>query len=157
MINLIVAISKNNIIGKKNNIPWYYPEDLKYFKKITTGKTVVMGRKTFQSIIDRNGKILPNRQNIVITRDQNFKHENVIVINDVNEYIKNFKNEEIFVMGGSEIYNLFMPHTDKLYITHVNKEYDGDVYFPEIDYSQFELISKDDQNELSFCVYQRKN
>jgi len=157
MINLIVAISKNNVIGKKNDIPWYYPEDLKYFKRITTGKTVVMGRKTFQSIIDRNGKILPNRNNIVITRDQNFKYENVTVINDVKAYIKGLLDEEIFIMGGSEIYNLFMPYADKLYITHINKEYDGDVFFPDIDYSKFDLISKDDQNELSFCVYQRKN
>lgn len=155
MINIVVAIGVNNVIGINNDLPWYYPEDLKYFKTITTGKTVVMGKKTFQSIIDRNGKILPNRKNVVITKDIDFKFENVIVINDVDNYLNNV-TEDIYVIGGSQIFDIFLPYADNLYITHVNKEYPGDRFFPEIDYSKYDLISRDDQGDLSFCVYQRK-
>lgn len=154
MINIVVAIGNNNVIGLDNKLPWYYPEDLQYFKKVTTGKTVVMGRKTFMSIIERNGKILPNRKNVVITSDKNFKYHGVEVVNDVPEYLKNI--EDIYIIGGSQIYDLFLPHADRLYITHVKKDYQGNTFFPKIDYSQYELIKQDDQGDLSFCVYQRK-
>lgn len=155
MINIVVAIGNNNVIGLENKLPWYYPEDLQYFKKITTGKTVVMGRKTFMSIVSRNGKILPNRKNVVITSDKNFKYENVEVVNDVDDYIKNI-TEDIYIIGGSQIYDIFLPHADRLYITHVKRDYPGDTFFPVIDYSKFDLIKQDDQGDLSFCVYQRK-
>lgn len=155
MISIVVAIGNNNVIGKNNELPWYYPEDLKYFKKITTGKTVVMGRVTFESIVSRNGKALPNRKNIVITKDNNFKYDDVVVVNNINDFITNLE-EDVYIIGGSQIYDVFLPHTDRLYITHVNKDFEGDTFFPEIDYSKFELVGQDNQGDLSFCVYQRR-
>ena len=155
MISLVVAIAKNGVIGKDNQLPWYYKNDLKYFKEITTGHTVVMGRNTFESIIDRNGRTLPNRKSVVVTRNKEFKYEGVEVVNDFNKYLhKDFK-EEVFIIGGSEIFKDSLAYADRLYITHIDKEYEGDVWFPEYDKSEYKLISKRDEGELSFCVYER--
>ena len=136
MISLIVAMTKERVIGINNEMPWYYSEDLKYFKKITDGKTVLMGRKTFQSIISRNGKALPNRENIVLTRDKNFTYEGVEVIHDLEKYLLVNKDKDIIIIGGKEIYDLALPYCERLYITIINKSYEGDVYFPEIDYEK---------------------
>ncbi|HHU55554.1 MAG TPA: dihydrofolate reductase [Acholeplasmataceae bacterium] len=154
MINIIVAISKNNVIGKNNDIPWHYPEDLKYFKKVTMGKKVLMGSKTFQSIINRLGKPLPGRTNIVVTRNETFSYPGVIVINDLEKYLKDEK-DEIFIIGGSSIYSQTLPFADKLYITHIDKDFDGDTFFPEVNYQNYDLIEKRVQGELTFCIYQR--
>lgn len=154
MISLIVAMTKEGVIGVSNKMPWYYSEDLKHFKKITTGKTVLMGRKTFDSIMSRNGKILPHRHNVVLTRDKRFSYEGVEVIHNLEEYLLKNKDEEIIIMGGKEIYTLALPYCEKLYITIINKSYDGDVYFPEIDFQKYNLVNKEDQKELSFYVYE---
>ncbi len=154
MINLIVAISKNNIIGKNNSLPWYYPEDLKYFKKITTGKTVVMGRKTFESIINRNNKPLPNRVNVVLTRDSGYKFDGAIIINDLNKFLDNNKDEDIFIIGGKQIFDESMHYVDRFYITHIDKDYDGDTSL-SIDYSKLNLVSKISEGDLTFAVYER--
>ena len=154
MINLIVAISKNNIIGKNNSLPWYYPEDLKYFKKITTGKTVVMGRKTFESIINRNNKPLPNRINVVLTRDSGYKFDGAIIINDLNKFLENNKDEDIFIIGGKQIFDESMNYVDRFYITHIDKDYDGDTSL-SIDYSKLNLVSKISEGDLTFAVYER--
>ena len=124
MFSIIVAIGKNNEIGKKNKLIWHIPEDLKNFKKITTGKTVVMGRKTHESI----GKALPNRKNIILTRNFNIKHdENIEVYNDLENFIDKYKNnnEEIFIIGGEEIYKQFIDKDliDYLYISEIKKIY----------------------------------
>lgn len=156
MISLIVAIDRNNLIGNGNKLPWYYPEDLKYFKEKTLNKTVLMGQATFESIIDRIKKPLPNRNTIVATLNHSFNYPNVKIIYDLVEFLKEEHEEEIFITGGKQIYTLALPYVDRLYITHINKEYDGDVYFPTIDYSKYEMISRNDINELSFCVYERK-
>lgn len=155
MISLIVAIAKNNVIGLNNQLPWHYKNDLKYFKEVTTNHKVVMGMKTFQSIIDRNGKILPNRENYVVTRNLKFNYPNVTVINDLKSFLKQNHQDEIFIIGGSQIFDIALDYADRLYITHINKEYDGDVFFPEVNFSEFKLISKRDEDELSFCVYER--
>ena len=155
MINLIVAIGKNNLIGKDNTLPWHYKEDLKYFKDTTMNKTVLMGENTFWSIVSRSGKLLPNRKMVVCTLDKSFKYDGVEVVNDLISYLKTVK-EDIFVIGGSQIYKLSLPYVDRLYITHVNKEYDGNVYFPEINYDLYNKISQHDSGDLSFCVYERK-
>lgn len=152
MISLIVAISKNNVIGLNNKLPWHYSEDLKYFKDTTMNKTVLMGKSTFISI----GKPLPKRHNIVVTRDPEFTHPGVEVINDLNAFINAKHDEEVFIIGGKQIYQQTLPFADKLYITYINREYQGDVFFPEVDYSLFEKISQRDSDELSFCVFQRK-
>ena len=154
MISLIFAIDKNNLIGKGNDLPWYYPEDLKYFKEVTMNKTVVMGSKTFKSIYDRIGKPLPNRNNVVLSRNLNLHYDDVLVINDLFEYL-NKQNEEIFVIGGKQVYELTLPIADRLYITHINKSYEGDVYFPEIPYDKFNKINYVVNGDLEFAVYER--
>lgn len=155
MINIIVAISKNNVIGRNGALPWHYPEDLKYFKEITMNQKVLMGKTTFESIVNKLGKPLPNRYNIVVTHDKSFQYDGVEIVNDLQSFIKEKKNENIFIIGGRQIYEQCLPYVHYLYITHINKEYEGDVYFPNIDFSKFQLVSKKDSNDLSFCVYQR--
>lgn len=158
MISIIVAIDKNNLIGNKNSLPWNYPEDLKYFREITLNKTVLMGKNTFISILNRNNKPLPKRKNIVVSHDKNLKFdfENVEVVNDLEKFLTTNKNEEIFVIGGKQIYEFSLPYASRLYITHINKEYVGDTYFPKIDYEKFHLISNKVAGELNFCIYERK-
>lgn len=156
MISLVVAIASNNVIGKDNQLPWHYKSDLKYFKDLTTNHTVVMGRNTFDSIINRNGKILPNRKSVVVTRNKDFNYPDVEVVNNFKKYLNELHNEELFIIGGSAIFKDSLEYADRLYITHINKEYAGDVYFPEYNKDDFKLISKLDEGELSFCVYERK-
>lgn len=153
MVNIIAAVSNNGVIGIDNKLPWHLPADLKHFKELTTGHTVVMGRKTFESI----GKPLPSRTNIVLTRDRSFKHDGVLVTHDFNT-IYNLK-KEVFVIGGKDIYELFINEADKLYITRVHANVHGDTYFPYIP-KHFELKSyryrrSDDKNiyDIDFCVY----
>ena len=155
MIAIIVAMDIDNLIGKNNTLPWYYPDDLAYFKKITTGKTVLMGRKTFESIISRNKKPLPNRKNIVLTSNLQFQYSGVEVIHDGNAYLKQTK-EDVFVIGGKQVYELALPYAEQLYITRINKKYEGDTYFPLFQLEQFQLIQKEEQGDLCFCIYQRK-
>lgn len=127
MINIIVATSKNNQIGSNNQLPWHIPEDLKYFKEKTNGHMVVMGRKTYESI----GRPLPNRKNIVLTRDLDFKPDGVTVIHSFEQaLIMCTKEENSFIIGGGEIYELFLPFANRLYITMVDQVIDGDTAFP---------------------------
>lgn len=158
MISLIWAMDKNNLIGKDNDLPWNYPEDLKYFKEATIGKTVVMGENTFYSIFNRIKKPLPGRTSVVATLDHNFKRDDVIVVYDLISFLKEKENndEDIFVIGGKQIYALALPYAKRLYITHINKEYVGNVYFPKIDYEKYNVIKKQTVNELDFVVYERK-
>lgn len=155
MISLIVAIGKNNVIGKNGELPWHYSEDLKYFKKVTTNHKVLMGKTTFDSIVNKLGKPLPNRHNIVVTHDENFSYQGVEVVSNLADFLKNHQNDDIFIIGGKQIYEQSLSYVKRFFITNINKEYDGDVYFPQLDYSKLKLISKKDSGELSFCVYQR--
>ncbi len=131
MLTIIVAIAKNNVIGKDNKLIWHLPEDLKRFKEITTGKTIIMGKNTFISL----GRILPNRKHVVLTRDKEYKieQEQVEIVHEIEEIKKYIEDEEEhFVIGGASIYNLLMPYTNKMYVTRIDQEFEGDVYFPEI-------------------------
>ncbi|MDO8643795.1 MAG: dihydrofolate reductase, partial [bacterium] len=122
MISIIAAVAKNRIIGKNNQLPWHLPEDLKHFKEITMGHPILMGRKTFESI----GHPLPGRENIVLTRDRSWKAEGVTVIHDFEAILKQrVATEENFVIGGSKIYELALPYAQKLYLTLINKEFEG--------------------------------
>ncbi len=161
MISLIAAIGKNNELGKENKLLWSLPADMKHFKDITTLHTVIMGRKTFESI----GKPLPNRRNIVITKNVNYKKEGVEVTNSLAgalDLIKN-NNEEIFIIGGGELYKETMPVADKLYITHIDAEdKDADTFFPEIipivwNKVKHEEHEADEKNPLpyTFSIYER--
>ncbi|MBQ8292786.1 MAG: dihydrofolate reductase [Bacilli bacterium] len=154
MISIIVAIGKNGLIGKGNDLPWHYPEDLKYFKKTTLGKPVFMGYNTYLSIYNRLGKALPNRSNYVLTYEDTLPGEG-IVIKDLVEFVNNHE-EEVFCIGGKMIYGMVLPYADRLYITRVNKDYEGDVFFPEYDESLFELVSSVESGDLVFEVYERK-
>ncbi|MBI4411764.1 MAG: dihydrofolate reductase [Deltaproteobacteria bacterium] len=129
-LSIIVAMSKNGVIGKDNKIPWHLSEDLKRFKKITMGHPIVMGRKTFESI----GKPLPGRENIVITHNPKFCADGVRVVHGLDQAMKGYKlDEEIFVIGGAEIYKSALPLADKVYLTRIEKEFEGDAFFPESD------------------------
>jgi dihydrofolate reductase len=136
MISMICAIGRNREIGLNNKLLWNIPEDMRHFVKITSGRTVIMGDKTFLSI----GKLLPNRKNIVVTLDKNFKAEGCEVRNSLEDVLKEYKNssEEVFVIGGATIYKLSLPMADKLYLTLVDDAPEADTFFP--DYSAFSKI-----------------
>ncbi len=155
MFSIIVAVCNNNVIGGNNKLLWHISEDLKRFKNITTGHTIIMGRKTFESL----KKPLPNRHHIILTRDKNYKVDSnqVTVVNDIETIMKTYENSgsEIFIIGGGEIYNLFLPYCDKLYLTKVNKDFEGDTYFPEINYDEWTVTESseeyiDPKNNLSY-------
>jgi dihydrofolate reductase len=144
----IVAHDTDRVIGGDNKLLWNLPEDLKRFRDITMGAPIVMGRKTFESI----GKPLPGRENIILTRDTNFKVDGCFVYNDMESIIADYKNSnEVFIIGGGEIYKLFFPHIDRLYITVVEGEYEGDTHFPH--YSD-DLWSKFFENRFDGFRYE---
>ncbi|TCV12271.1 dihydrofolate reductase [Sphingobacterium alimentarium] len=158
-ITLIVAAAENNAIGKDNKMPWHLPNDFKYFKKNTLEHSVVMGRKTFESI----GKPLPERRNIILTRDMNYTHEEVDVANSVQEVQNYCRDErEIFIIGGAEIYKQTLPLADKVLLTRVHTTINGDAYFPELLDHEWNLVSaekheKDEKHafDYTFEVYER--
>ena len=137
-LSIIVAMDKNRLIGGKNQLLWHIPGELKRFKEITTGHPIIMGRKTYESI----GRVLPNRTNIIITRDANFQVGGAKVVNSLEKAIEVAKNEtggeEVFVIGGGQIYEQALPLTNRLYLTIVDGEYAGDTFFP--DYSEFTKV-----------------
>ncbi len=128
MIIIIVAISENNVIGKDGKIPWHIPEDLKRFRTLTMGNTVLMGRKTFESL----GKPLDGRENIVITRNTDFKPEGVKVFHSFEEAVEYCKDKTTFVIGGQSVYEKALPIADRIEMTKVHKEVDGDTFFPSM-------------------------
>jgi dihydrofolate reductase len=157
-ISLIVAMAKNRVIGKENRLPWRLPEDLKRFKAITSGHAVILGRKTFESI----GKPLPNRRNIVISRQPGFSAEGVSVVHSPEEALKEAErlepDKEVFVLGGSEIYRMFLARADRIYLTLIDGSFEGDAFFPEIPDQEFREISREERNEplrYSFRVLER--
>lgn len=158
---MIVAHANNRIIGKDNDMPWHLPADLAYFKKTTLGKPVIMGRKTYESI----GRPLPGRQNIVISRDEAYQAQGVEVVGSVEQALAKAGDvEEIMVIGGGAIYAHCLPFAERLYITHIQADIDGDTQFPAYDTEtqwqkvSSELYQADDNNayNLDFCVYQRQ-
>ena len=152
MISLIVAYSKNNkVIGINNQIPWHIKEDFLHFKNYTSNKTIIMGEQTFYSI----GKPLPNRKTIVATlTDFKYDHEDVTVTKDLFATLKSYKdsNEELVVCGGATIYKLALPFVDKLVISELKKQYEGDARFPDFE-DKFELISVEEKEEFFIKTY----
>ena len=158
-ISLIWAMTQDRVIGIDNKMPWHLPNDMAFFRKQTEGKTVVMGRKTFESLGSRP---LPKRHNIVLTRDTAWMHEGVEVVHSVEDVLAIAKQEDLMIIGGSEIYALFMPYADHLYITRIDASIEGDAYFPEYDESQWTLVeeipgSVDERNLYPhrFMIYDR--
>ena len=155
MVSLIVAIANNNLIGKGNKLPWHYKEDMQYFKEMTMNNTVIMGEMTFKSIISYLNKPLFGRKNIIATLTD-YEYEGVEKTNDIISYLETFpQDEEIFIIGGKIIYDLTLDVADRLYITHINKDYEGDVFFKPIDYSKYSKISERISGELNFSIYER--
>jgi dihydrofolate reductase len=161
-ISCIVATAHNRVIGKDNDIPWYLPADLQYFKKVTLGHPIIMGRNCYVSI----GRPLPKRTNIIITRDPFFISSNCVVVRSINEAIDAARSEnaeEVFIIGGGQIYEQTIDLWDKLYLTEVDLNVQGDVFFPELNMSEWALKSderhsKDEKNEYDYCfkVYKRR-
>ena len=153
MISIIVAIAENLAIGKNNDLLWHLPDDLKRFKRITSGHPVIMGKRTFLSLPRRP---LPNRRNIVITDEAGEKIGGCEMAYSIDEAIRICDPaEENFIIGGASVYKQFLPHADRLYLTRVKKSFDADVFFPEIDFSQWKLVEYDeplwdDANNFSY-------
>jgi len=130
IVSLVVAMSTNNAIGKDNQLLWHLPADLKHFKEITSGHTIIMGRKTYESI----GKALPNRRNIVITRNKVLRLTGVEVMHSLEEALNSSEDEnEVFIIGGAEIFNQSIKLADKIYLTRIHENYEADTFFPKID------------------------
>ncbi len=169
-ISIISAVAENGVIGANNGMPWSVSTDLKFFRKTTTGKPVIMGRRTFESIYSRLGKPLPNRKNIVITRDPNYANEGVAVVNSLgdaltlaNDIAENDGVEEIMIVGGGQIYKEAMPKASTLYITRIHAQPEGDTKFPDIRKGEWELAEctsfehgEKDSAGSSLEIYRRK-
>ena len=164
-ISLIAALDKNRVIGKNNDLPWHLPDDMKYFMQTTTGHPVIMGRKNFDSIPEKY-KPLPGRTNIVLTRQKDFQYHGVLVGHSPEEAIRLAEKEngvEIFIIGGAEIYKLFLHQADFLYLTEINTEVEGDTFFPAFDPAEWTEIrrthhEKDQRHTFAFdfVLYERK-
>lgn len=140
-ISLIFAMDENRLIGKDNAMPWHLPNDLQYFKQTTMGKPVIMGRKTYESI----GRPLPGRRNIILTRQPDYTVDGCEVIHSLDD-LKAFQNtpDEVFCIGGAEIYKALIPYADKIYLTQIHATFDGDTHFPEIDPEKWKVVSSEE-------------
>ncbi|QNL49120.1 dihydrofolate reductase [Olivibacter sp. SDN3] len=157
IISIIVAAARNNAIGKNNQLLWHMPADLKFFRKTTSGHTVVMGRKTFESV----GQALPKRRNIVITRQENYQAENIEIAGSLEEALELCEeDDEVFIVGGAQIYEKALATADKIYLTRINQEFDNaDTYFPEIDDEEWLLENvehheSDDKNPFDYSFFE---
>lgn len=162
---LMVAMARNRVIGRNNKLPWYLPEDLRYFKQVTLGKPIIMGRKTYESI----GRPLPGRLNLVITRDRNWQQDGVTVVHSLEEALQQAEHQtlidgcgEVVIIGGSQIYAEALPVVDRLYITEVHAEVEGDTLFPVVDWHHWEESAREDHSasdnnphDYSLVVYDR--
>ncbi len=164
-LSIIVAAARNGVIGRNNALPWHLPEDLRYFKQVTMGKPIVMGRKTFESI----GRPLPGRTNIVVTRQADYSPEGVRVVASLEQALALAEDialidgsEELMVIGGAEIYAAALPLAKRLYLTEVDAEVEGDAYLPAVDWAQWTEVSRQrhaaegsNPHPYSFVVYER--
>ena len=166
IISLIAALSKNRVIGKHNDLPWYLPDDMKYFMQTTKGHHTIMGRKNYDSIPEKF-RPLPNRTNIVVTRQHSFKAPGCIVVNSVERGLdisKDNGEQEVFIIGGAEIYKLGIPHADRLYLTEIDAVIDGDTFFPDVDKRAWRELSRknhppDERHPypFDFVVYEKNS
>jgi dihydrofolate reductase len=139
-VTLIVAVADTGVIGRDNSLPWHLPEDLKRFKRLTMGKPIVMGRKTYESI----GKPLPGRSNIVLTRDANYRRDGVIVVQDVDAAMRAAgEAPEIMVIGGADLFRLFLPRAGRVHLTRVHGDIPGDVMWPELDKREWSAVERE--------------
>jgi dihydrofolate reductase len=156
---LIVAIDQNNAIGKDNQLLWHLPKDLSFFKNVTSGNAIIMGRKTFESI----GKALPNRRNIVISTQKDLQFNGAEITSSLNAAIELVGNADCYIIGGGSIYQQALTKVDRLYITKVAAKFDADTFFPTINWDEWTLVSEEEHHAdekhahaFSFCVYDKK-
>nr|AIA10889.1 dihydrofolate reductase [uncultured bacterium] len=164
MISQIAAVASNGVIGKDNDLPWRLPDDMKFFMETTKGHHVIMGRKNYDSLLDKF-KPLPNRTNIVVTRQKNLQAPGCIVVNDINKGISIAEDggeKETFIIGGAEIYKMTLPVSHRLYLTEIDAEVDGDTYFPKFDKNEWKEKSRvhhpaDARHKFAFdfVIYER--
>lgn len=158
-ISIIVAVAENNVIGSKNQLLWHISEDLKRFKSLTTGHHILMGQKTYESI----GRVLPNRTNLILSFDKDYEAPDGFVFNnpdDAVNFAKNNNENELFVIGGGMVYKHFLPMANKIYLTKVLKEFDGDTYFPKINLDEWQQTFNekhhDNDPQYEFVILERK-
>ena len=166
IISLIAALSKNRAIGKNNDLPWHLPDDMKYFMQTTSGHHVIMGRKNYESLPEKF-RPLPNRTNIVVTRQMNFAAPNCIVTHSIEDALaiaRKNNEQEVFIIGGAEIYNQGFAMANRLYLTEIHATIEGDTYFPSFDKSQWREVSRkphlaDERHKFpfDFVVFERDN
>ncbi len=155
VVAAVAAIGKRRVLGKENKLLWHLPNDLKRFKELTVGHPMILGRKTFESIVGYLGKPLPGRQNIVITRDPAWKYEGVIVAASIEDAIakgKALDDEKVFIGGGAQIYEAALPYTDKLYLTLIDDEKEGDSFFPAYE-REFATVTFEQAGEENGIAY----
>ena len=153
---LIAALAKNRVIGLKGKIPWFFPEDFKRFKDLTLNHPVIMGRKTYESILERNGQPLKDRTNIVLSTTT--KYSNILAVEslDIAICIAKSYSENIFIAGGQRVYEESISRANKMEITHIHKDYQGDAFFPEIKEEFWKETNRKDNKGFSFVTYERK-
>jgi dihydrofolate reductase len=157
-LSLIVAIAKNGVIGVNNTLPWHLPEDLKRFKALTMGHHIVMGRKTYDSL----GRLLPGRTTVIVTRNKNYHVEGALIAHSLQEALSQCADDdEVFLIGGAELYQAGLTLADKLYITEIDLEVEGDAHFPPIPYAEFKEVAREAHvsekgMKFNYVIYQRK-
>jgi dihydrofolate reductase len=157
MISAIVAMATNRCIGRDNTLPWRLPADLKRFKQLTMGHTLVMGRKTYESI----GRPLPGRTTVVVTRQRDYAPEGVQVAHSLEQALELARGDEVFIAGGADLYRQAMAHVRRLYLTRIGRDYEGDTFFPEVDLSGWRLVAEEHHEAtateppFSFLTYER--
>jgi len=161
IISIIAALAGNMVIGNKNSLPWNLPADMEYFKKITLGKPIIMGTKTFESI----GMALPNRKNIILSHDKNYRAKGCVAVTSIKQALEEIEeNEEVMIAGGASVYKQFLPLADRLYLTFIHHNFKGDAYFPKFDINKWKEIKRIDKKpdkknlySYSFVVLERKS
>ena len=175
-VALVAAVAENGVIGRDGELPWHYPEDLRRFKEVTMGHPVVMGRRTYESIVERLGEPLPGRTNVVLTSGELDTPGGVLRASSIREALdlaSSTLDEDdsdggeddsgegspdervVYVIGGTSVYEQFLDRADRLVLTEIHDSYDGDAYFPEVDWSAWEEVAREDREELSFLTYER--
>ena len=156
-LTLITAISENNVIGNNGKLPWSIPEDLKRFQILTKNHPVIMGRKTYESIPEEK-RPLKQRKNIVLTKNSDFNSDGIYIAKNIEEAIDLCEGKEGYVIGGESVYREFLPYTNKMELTKIHREFEGDTYFPEINWNEWEKIMEMDRFSLgfSFTTYRRR-
>lgn len=153
MLEIVVGFDENRLIGDGINLPWHISEDLKHFKKLTSNHRVIMGRVTYESI----GRLLPNRENIILSKNKEYNIEGARRFTSVKELLENLDDQKRnFVIGGSRIYKELLPYVNILHISHIKGSYKGDTYFPHIDLGEYEKVEEIEYSEFVYCVYKKR-